>query len=188
MRAAGEPARSPPGGVVLAALLALLAPTFAERRADAGDSAAANALAQAKEMYGAFFRGDDETFGAYTHPKLLELVGGKAKFLAIMKKSRDDMRAAGWVLEAAPVSAPQQVVRAGGARVQAVLPTELVFRTPGHKVHQPSFLLGFSGDAGKSWKFIDVGRYPPDTLRKYFPECSPELKIPTQPRSYESRE
>jgi hypothetical protein len=156
-------------------------------RADERASAGENARAQATQMYDAFVRGDDDTFVAFTEPRLVALLGGKARTTILMKKARLDMRSVGWVIESATVSAPQQVVLAGMDKIQAVLPAEVVYRKRRGKVHVPSFLVGFSSDGGKTWKFIDTGRLGEDTIRKTFPECSAALRLPSQPKAYETR-
>jgi hypothetical protein len=45
----------------------------------------------------------------------------------------------------------------------------------------PTYLIGVSEDAGKTWKFIDTGKVGNERLTKFFPALSPELKVPPKP-------
>jgi hypothetical protein len=168
---------SPMNRPALIALVAALAGSCAARARDP----AAAAQKQATEMYQAFLRGDLDKFVDFTHPKIVELSGGREKMLAGIKKFFVDSKAHGLSVRSATVSAARQVARSGAKGVQAILPSELVFTTPEGELRQPSFLLGLSTDDGKTWKFVDTARVGGDAVRKMFPECSPSLEIPSRP-------
>jgi hypothetical protein len=165
--------------LALVALVAALSVSCAARAADPAPAAAAQK--QATDMYQAFMHGDLDTFLDFTHPKVLELTGGRDKVKAGIKKFFGDTKAQGLSVRSATVSAVRQITRSGPKAVQAILPTELVFTTPEGEMRQPSFLLGLSADGGKTWKFVDTAKVGGDVLRKLFPECSPELVIPSRP-------
>jgi hypothetical protein len=168
--------------IISSLALTLSAPAVAKD--NPGDAA----RKQAALMFNALVRGDLEAVVTYTHPKAVTLMGGKQKFMSMMEKMMSALRARDLRLRSATVSAPQQLVEAGPGRVQVIIPTELVLRSPTTSLHQPGFLLGLSADGGKAWKFIDTSLADADALRKAFPECSRQLKIPSRPKPYESPE
>jgi len=144
-------------------------------------AAAAAARKQATEMYQAFVRGDHATFVGYMHPKITEMMGGREKTLDTIKKSLAAAKAEGLTPASATAAPVQQFVEVAPSKLQVIIPADVIMKGKDLEVHQRSFLLGFSSDGGKTWKFVDTGSSGADALRKIFPECSPALKIP--PRS-----
>jgi len=144
-------------------------------------AAAAAARKQATEMYQALVRGDLETFVGYMHPTITEMMGGKAKAIETTRKAMAASAAQGLTATKATVAPVQQLVQVAPAKLQVIIPADVIMSGKDAEVRQRSFLLGFSSDGGKTWKFVDSGSSGGDALRKVIPECSPALKIP--PRS-----
>jgi putative membrane protein len=148
----------------------------------AGDKAAERAQSQAKAMFQAFMRGDADRYLDYTPPRLVELAGGKAKFIqtirTLVANVHAGLHAEGFSIRSATAAAPQQIVRPRPGIVQVIIPTETVIVGPGFEGRQSSYLVGLSSDDGQTWKFVDTGGLGGDQFRKLFPECSRELKIP----------
>jgi hypothetical protein len=134
-------------------------------------------------MYDAFLRGNFDVFVDYTHPKVVELMGGRPKVVAVIQKMLVDEKAQGFVLTGATVGEVRQLTKSGKTGMQVILPTEIVLSGAVVDLRQPSFLLGLSVDNGKTWRFVDTGPIGGEALRKLFPDCSPELKIPPRPKS-----
>jgi hypothetical protein len=79
------------------------------------------------------------------------------------------------------VEPPTQVVKVGKTGFQALLLTALIVSTPRGDMKLPTYLVGISEDAGKTWKFIDTGKVGNERLTKFFPALSPDLKVPPKP-------
>ena len=150
--------------------------------------AAAAARKQVTEMYQAYVRGDLETFVGYMHPKVTEMMGGKANAIETIRKALGASAAQGITVTKATVSPVQQLVEVAPAKLQIIIPVDVIMSGKDAEVRQRSFLLGFSSDGGKVWKFVDSGSGGGDTLRKILPECSPALKIPRAPSRRSSGE
>ena len=156
----------------------LLAMILLPRAARAEGAAAAAARKQATEMYQAFVRGDLETFVGYMHPKITDMMSGKEKAIETIQKTMAAAAAQGLTPTKATAAPVQQLVEVAPAKLQAIIPADVIMSSKDAEVRQRSYLLGFSSDAGKTWKFVDTGSGGADALRKIFPECSPALKIP----------
>ena len=129
-------------------------------------------------MYQAYVRGDLETFVGYMHPKIAEMMGGKEKALETIRKAQAASAAQGLTATKATVAPVQQLVEVAPAKLQVIIPADVMMSGKDAEVRQRSFLLGFSSDGGKAWKFVDTGSGGGDTLRKIFPECSPASEDP----------
>jgi hypothetical protein len=164
-------------GAFAVVLLAVILLPLAAR----GDKAAeATARKQATEMYQALVRGDLETFVGYMHPTIAEMMGGKEKVIDATRKALAASAAQGLTASKASVAPVQQLVEVSPAKLQVIVPADVTMSGKDAEVRQRSFLLGFSSDKGKTWKFVDTGSTGGDALRKILPECSPALKIPAR--------
>jgi hypothetical protein len=144
----------------------------------AGDKAAERAQSQAQEMAQAFMRGDVHRFVYYTHPRFVEVWGGKAKVIQTIRSALANLHAKGFAIRSATVAAPRQIVRPKSGMVQVIIPNEVITVGGGYEYRGRSYLFGLSSDGGQTWKFVDTGRDGGRELRQLFPECSPKLKIP----------
>ena len=138
-----------------------------------GESAKRDATA----MYEAFLRGDYEVFAQYTHPRALQLNGGKAATIALVSKGMTEMRQQGFVPKSAAVELPSQVVSAGG-ELHALLRITVVMTAPGGELRAPSHLLGVSSDKGRSWTFMDTAKLTAENVKLALPNYNPALKLP----------
>lgn len=144
----------------------------------AADKAAERAQSQAKDMGRAWIRGDIDHFADYIQPRLFEMAGGKAKFIQTVRTFMAGLAAKGLSIRSTTAAAPQQIVRPRPRMVQVIIPIKAIAVGGGYEVRQSSYLFGLSNDSGQTWKFVDTGGLGRGQLRKLFPECSPELKIP----------
>ncbi len=136
------------------------------------------ATRDATTMFQAFIRGDLDTFSTFAHPVVLTMSGGKEGMQAILRKGLADMRAQGFSFVSVSVDKPTRIVKAGG-EWHALLPMEIVIRTPQGDMHAPSYLLGVSRTKGKTWTFVDTDKLRDTATRnRLFPRYNPTLEIP----------
>jgi hypothetical protein len=167
-----------------ALLLLLLAPAAAAQAQSAGarltEDAAKQLRAQAEESSRAFMEGNFERLADFTHPKVVELMGGREKLAEFVRKDMAEMKAEGYeTLSYAPAAEPTQVLREG-QKLYAILPARLRMRTPGGPVFvSESFMIAFSADGGKNWRFIGGEAADATKLKLLMPEVADKLKPPT---------
>lgn len=94
-------------------LLGLAMPALAR-----SEEGAAAARKQATEMYQAFVRGDYATFVGYMHPKITELMGGRAKTLETIKKALAAAKAEGLTPANATAAPVPQFVEVAPSKLQ----------------------------------------------------------------------
>ncbi|PUZ20671.1 hypothetical protein GA0116948_11382 [Chitinophaga costaii] len=142
-------------------------------------AAAANLKAQAAKMGTALLTKDYKTFAAYTHPKVLELMGGADKMTAILDKGSEAMKAKGISFEKITLEQPLKIVKVG-SELQSSIVQHLLIKMPNGNTQTSSTLLGFSEDNGVHWKFLDAGNKDFATIRKLIPNLSADVVIPAQ--------
>ncbi len=132
---------------------------------------------QARAACDALVRGDLEKFIGWTHPKLVQAMGGREQLLAILKDGQRDLARQGIQLVSASIQPPVELARGGSQRF-AVVPYDLEMTVPDGRVLSRTWLLGVSADDGQTWTFVDGGNLNRDSVRRLFPEFPAGLAIP----------
>lgn len=164
---------------ILCALLISLTAVVAAGQARLSAAAAAQLKAQADECAQAFVKGDFARLADYTHPKLLEKVGGRNQLIAFLQKGVAEMKAQGFETLSYDNDAPTQVLTVG-RMIYAVVPGKLRSRTPGGVMVSETFMIGISADGGKSWKFVGGNTADPARLKMLFPAAAGKLRLPAE--------
>jgi hypothetical protein len=132
---------------------------------------------QASILALAVTNGDYKTLVDHMYPRLVEMMGGKEKMLALATKSMDQLKTQGITFENASVGSPGKFYKAG-AEIHCIVPETLTLKLPsGHAVSHSS-LLAISSDGGKNWSFIDLNQGTIDAIPQIFPYFNHDLKIP----------
>src|SRR5215472_11029115 len=114
------------------------------------------AKAQANELGMAVVMGDFARAADLTYPKLIEFLGGRARYIAQLKKQMTEMSAGEFKLLSCTAAEPIQVIEVR-QRLYAVIPSLIRIKgTEGVLVGQ-AFMIGVSKDGGETWTFVDSG-------------------------------
>ncbi|HEV7299725.1 MAG TPA: hypothetical protein VGN72_10200 [Tepidisphaeraceae bacterium] len=154
------------------------APTTAPAAAvDAALHQAAHAQGQA--CGDALLAGDFKTLIRFTHPKIIEMVGGVDAMIATLEKGEREMKTGGMRLTAVTIGAPLQIITTETAAF-AVLPQRINLALSGGQALHDSFLLGHSTDRGATWTFVDGTGLNDRTMKLLFPDAPADLKLPAK--------
>jgi hypothetical protein len=143
-----------------------------------GDKERKAAKQYAQEIMRAYVGGQHARFADLTHPKALELIGGRDKLISTLKAVQEKMRASGWAYGAATVVEPQQFAWMKDDLV-TTLPFAVEYVARDRKKKDESYLIGVSPDRGKSWTFVDGRRITRDNVKDLFPKFPDGIKLPT---------
>ena len=121
--------------------------------------------------------GDDKKVVACTYPTLVKLVGGAYAMKDLLRNGREQMKAQSIELVGVTVYPPSELVQ-GSSEVYAILKSHLVMKRPEGTMHQSSFLVGVSGDKGKSWRFVDGAGLDEDKVKSVLPKLPSQMKLP----------
>jgi hypothetical protein len=135
---------------------------------------------KAQEVGQAVVKEDHAKLVDLTYPKLVELMGGREKMIAILESGSKAMKEKGFALRSVTVAEPGEFLTEG-ENTFVVVPTTLEIKAPGGKILGKSYLLGISSDQGKTWKFIDGnGLANKEKRAKVLPTLPAKLKLPEQ--------
>jgi hypothetical protein len=134
----------------------------------------------AEECTQALITGQYAKFIELTHPKIVEMTGGKEKMIAFLGKGMAEMKSDGFNFNSATVSSSIEVVTIDGKKF-AIVPYVLKITVPGGLLTKNSHLLGVFGPIGverSGWTFIDVTKKTEEMMKLLIPEAVGKLKLP----------
>jgi hypothetical protein len=132
---------------------------------------------EAEKSAAALAAGDYAGVLAYTHPRVVELMGGKDAALVALRRSTEEMKSRGIAVQSAKLEPPQAPLKVG-SWFTSIIPLTLTMRVPDGRVVQASHLLGISEDEGKTWRFLDLGPISDEKLFSLFPELRGKVSMP----------
>jgi hypothetical protein len=141
-----------------------------------------NAKTQANLLTDAVLRGDYEKAADLTYPKLVKLIGGRAKYIEMVKRGMGEVMSDSVRIISTVAGDPLDVIEAG-SEVYAVLPTTMRIRVAEGVLVGESYMIGVSNDRGEHWTFVDAGSgFTPEKLKILFPTVADRLKVPETKR------
>lgn len=141
--------------------------------------------ARAEESVTALTSGDYQKFVDLTYPKLVEILGGRARMISSLETQMKEMKAHGFEISSASVDLPKEVVPVGH-QLFAIVPYTLKMKAPGGVLTQQSYMLGISSRGSVKWMFIDVTNIDESKLKILLPSAVGKLALPKkQPPAFE---
>jgi len=141
-----------------------------------------NAKTQANQLNDAVLSGDYEKAADLTYPKLVQLIGGRARYLEVLKSSMSEMQSGRFQIMSTVAGDARDVIEVG-VDVYAIVPTTMKIKVPEGVLVGESAMIGVSKDRGEHWTFVDVGSGLDDQrLKILFPAVAGRLKLPEQKR------
>jgi hypothetical protein len=158
----------------LPAMMLLLGASVALAADDAGMKALIKA--QAQEIHDAMSKDDFTKIADLTYPALVKEMGGREKMIAVMEAGIKKMKAGGFGYIPSTVEEPSEIVK-GGDELFVIVPYELKMKIPDGTMRQKTYLIGISGDEGKSWTFLS-GTDDRKMRNHFMPKFPQSLKVP----------
>lgn len=134
---------------------------------------------QAQELSDAMIKGDYNKAADLTYPKLIELMGGRAQFIAETKNVFKEMEAQQVKIVSNVVGEPHDIVEVKN-EIYAIVPGAMRMKVPDGILATEAFMIGVSKDGGQNWTFVDsaAAREDGNGLKILFPDAASQLRIP----------
>ena len=136
-------------------------------------------MEQAELTAKALLNDDYETLIRFTHPKVIELVGGRDKMISLIKKGKIEMGQQGISFDKVTIGTPTKTVVAGD-EIHCLIPQTIYMKVPKGKMKSETQLLAVSRDKGTSWYFIDTVNLNKDNIKSVLPNYNFDLTLPTK--------
>jgi hypothetical protein len=125
---------------------------------------------QGKVMGDAFLKKDYDTFLSFTHPKIIELAGGKDS----LKRTFQKGLGGSIDIVSMDVGKPEKVLKLGKT-MQCVIKEKVVIIMSSIKMTNTPKLICISYDSGVHWYFIEANPGTIDKIKVTFPELDPRI-------------
>jgi hypothetical protein len=132
---------------------------------------------QANEISQTLENGNYDKLADLTHPKVLEMSGGREKMIAASKEVMDVTKKQGIEIVSTEVGEPNDFVPVG-KELFSTVPFTAVLKMPNGKVKQESMVVAISGDNGANWKFVNGINQ--EKFQEMFPDAAGKIQIPEQ--------
>lgn len=126
---------------------------------------------------------DFKRISSQTNRKLVEILGGEAALIEILRKKLDNLSFSNFRFHV-----KERSCAAVSPSIVCILPYSAKFVFEGETYIVDSFYLASTSDGGKSWYFADGnGVYRPGAMDFLFPEYKAKLQLPgkSEPRKQE---
>ncbi|MEO8412946.1 MAG: hypothetical protein ABI472_04775 [Ginsengibacter sp.] len=139
--------------------------------------ASVNLRSSAEKMGQLFIEKNYTLYIKYIHPDILKMAGGGAKMTELLKKSLNEIEAEGLTFDNVSIGSPSTIIITKSG-LQSVVPQILELKTKDGRLKATSYLVGISGDKGKTWYFMDTSGKTLVQMQVVFPFLSNDLVIP----------
>jgi hypothetical protein len=154
------------------ALLGSCSESASPQTPEAKASMLATVHASAKRCGAATIEGNFEELLSLTYPAIVEKMGGIQKAARLLASGTKGMKFDSYV-----VSKPTAIHSKGGYYF-VIVPTEMAMTVRGTAVEGTSFLLGISGDQGRTWTFADGSGIKNPKGREMLPDLPAAMVLP----------
>lgn len=134
---------------------------------------------QARAACEALVRGDLDKFVGWTHPKLVQAMGGRERLVSTLKTGQRDMAQQGIQLVSARIRSQVELAR-GSDEWFAIVPYDLEMTVPAGRVLARTWLLGISSNQGQTWTFVDGDGLTANSVKRLFPNFPAQLALPAR--------
>ncbi len=133
---------------------------------------------QAEEINQAFVRKDFGRVADMTFPKLVEILGGRARLIAFLEQSVRSMEAEGFAIISVSVGEPSDVLN-DGKQLFAIVPTTMKIKVSEGILVAQAFRIANSKNGGENWTFVDGSSgLDKQKLKVLFPTVADRFRLP----------
>ena len=165
---------------ILCLCLAMLAiPAFGS---DPELSAEARAVQEdVRKISSAVYKSDIDTTISFTHPGILELLGGEAKARETIAAAFAQFRTTGIKVESLDFPQAPDFVP-GVTDDYVIVPTKTIMSANGQRVLSMNFQFGIRPKSGSKWTYMEGSRVTTEVLEALFPDFPVDYTFPAVSR------
>jgi hypothetical protein len=123
-------------------------------------------------------QGDVETTLRFTHPKVVQVLGGPDTARQVLQRLLASARESGLHREAVSFPSPPTCISAGARRF-VIVPTLTVFSTKTGRIESLNYQLGVKEPEQSGWTYLDGRRANARTVHQFFPEFPRGFSFPS---------
>ena len=132
-----------------------------------------------RKMNGAVYQADVSTVLDYTHPKIIDMLGGRSQAESALKAAFSQIQVQDMKLESLTFPAAPDFLQTGGTRF-VIVPTKTILSISGQQVESLNYQFGVQvqENGTAKWKFIDGSRINKENVRSLFTDFPSDYQFP----------
>jgi|ERR1035437_3836539 hypothetical protein len=125
--------------------------------------------ADVRRTLNAVYGGDIDTVLNFTHPDIIQQMGGASQAKTVLQKTLDQIQTAGMKVES--LAFPETPTFTNSAAHEfVVVPTKLVIAVKGQRLESLNYQFGVREVSQTNWTYIEGSRITAENVRKFFPD------------------
>lgn len=144
---------------------------------DRPSTAARLVQADVRRTVTAVYDRDIETVLKFTHPKIIEQMGGQAQAKTTLQSALNQVQAAGMTIESLAFPAAPTFTNAS-AHEFVLVPTKLLLSAKGQRLESLNYQFGVRDLPQTNWTYIEGSRITVENVRTLFPDFPPGFEFP----------
>jgi hypothetical protein len=133
--------------------------------------------ADVRRTLNAVYGGDIDTVLRFTHPDIIQQMGGALQAKTVLQKALDQIQTAGMKVES--LAFPEVPTFTNStAHEFVVVPTKLVITVKGQRLESLNYQFGVREVTQTNWAYIEGSRITAENVRKFFPDFPLGFEFP----------
>ena len=125
----------------------------------------------------AFHSGDVDTVVGYTHPLIIEKLGGMEMTKSAMKRVHATLKSIEMKVDSMKFPAEPTFLKTE-KHTFAIVPTITIFSTKGRRVESLNYQFGIRSVGEKKWTYMEGSRISQKNVRSFFPDFPSDYEFP----------
>lgn len=130
-----------------------------------------------RKMMAAVYASDVDTVLSFTHPKIIELMGGKDRARSTLRTAFSQIESRNMKLESLVFPEAPTFLNTDMNRF-VVVPTKSVVSARGQRVESVNFQFGIQANGTKAWKYVEGSRINQQNVGSLFPDFPSDFEFP----------
>jgi hypothetical protein len=125
----------------------------------------------------ALYNGDVETLLRFSHPPILQMMGGREQAERVLQNLTREFQAMGMTQESLSFPELPHFMR-GTNRLFALVPTRAIVIARGKRIESWNFQLGIRDDGATQWTYFEGSRLTDEMRARFFPDLPTAYRRP----------
>ncbi len=130
-----------------------------------------------RKMVNAMYQSEPDVILSYTHPKIIDMLGGREKAKSMLESACADVKSMGMKVESMTFPVDPTFLDSYTNRY-VIVPTLTIVSANGQRLESKNYQFGIQEIGTKGWKFVEGSRINQQNVRTLFPDFPKSYEFP----------
>ncbi len=132
---------------------------------------------EVRKMATAVYQSDVDTVLSYTHPKIIDLMGGTKQARSTLETAFSQFESLNMELESITFPEAPTFLNTDSNRF-VIVPTKSIISADGQRFESLNYQFGIQRHGTTSWSYVEGSRINKQSVRSLFPDFPPDYEFP----------